>query len=434
MPILRLLVALSLVSPLAVAQRQFYELPPVSYSETEATDPMATLAKTWMAGKAGMPKGRPLEVLRSVLEQLDVPEESQVMVHSRTSLQNNLITYRNPRAIYHSPETYVGYVPGGDIEVAATDAKLGPVFYLLKMDRVGKENFVVREDSCLQCHGTSRTELVPGLMVRSVFTDRNGHPILSAGTFQSTHHSALKERWGGWFVTGQHGEFRHMGNLRSERLDEGGATFDYEKGANWDTLKGRLDTSKYLRPTSDIVSLMVLEHQCLTQNILTKAAMEYRRMVFLQRAVDPEVDITKPEGLAARSAADSAKEIVEAFLFCEEFDLGDGVEGDAAFVEAFEKNGPMTAKGDSLREMRLYGRLFKHRCSYLIHSTAFRSLPDVVKEGALVELWKALTGDAEKYAHLGPKERRRIIGIVRETVEGLPDCWKPKEEVKSAGP
>lgn len=412
------------------AQRDFFELPPIRYSETESSDSLAKLASAWKKGDLPMPKGKPLDILRTVLKQLEVPEESQVMVHSRTSLQNHFITYRNPRAIYYSDNTYVGYVPGGDIEVAATDANLGPVFYLLKADRVGKENFVVRDNTCLQCHGTSRTELVPGVMVRSVFTDSNGHPILSAGTFQSTHQSPIKERWGGWFVTGQHGKFRHMGNLRAERLDKGGANFDFEKGANWDTLKGRFDTSKYLRPTSDIVSLMILEHQCLTQNILTKAAMEYRRMVFLQRAVDPEVDITKPEGLAARSAADSAKEIVEALLFCGEFDLGDGVEGDGAFVDAFEKRGPKTTGGDSLRKLRLFGRLFKNRCSYLIHSIAFQSLPEVVRDAALVELWNALTGDAKEYAHLSTKERQRIIAIVRETVVDLPDCWKPKEEAK----
>ena len=49
----------------------------------------------------------------------------------------------------------------------------------------------------------------------------------------------------------------------------------------------------------------MLEHQCQTQNTLTKAAMEYRRLVYLQKAIDPEVDVTKSEGMASRSATDS---------------------------------------------------------------------------------------------------------------------------------
>ena len=57
-------------------------------------------------------------------------------------------------------------------------------------------------------------------------------------------------------------------------------------GANKTELKEYLDIGAYLVPHSDIVSLMVLEHQCRMHNLLTKAAMEYRRLTFLQRAID----------------------------------------------------------------------------------------------------------------------------------------------------
>jgi hypothetical protein len=179
----------------------------------------------------------------------------------------------------------------------------------------------------------------------------------------------------------------------------------------------------HLRATSDIVSLLVLEHQCKTQNILTKAAMEYRRLVYLQKAIDPEVDVTR-EGMASRSAHDSAEEIVRALLFAEEFDLGDGVEGDPAFVEAFERAGPRGKDGATLRQLRLYGRIFKNRCSYMIYSTAFKSLPRVVREETLKELWRALHSDDEEFAYLQKSERKRIVSLVRETVEDLPDCWR----------
>lgn len=418
-----LFIALLGPSPWLSAQRDFFEQAPIRYSETKSRDAMARLSADWQAGRKPLPKGEPREVLRTLLKQLEIPEESQVLVYSRTSQQNHLIRYDNPRAIYHSADSSVGYVPGGSIEVASTDPVIGPVFYVLNKTRVGRADLAVRDNTCLQCHGTSRTDLVPGLMVRSVFPDKNGHPILSAGTYLTTDASPLKERWGGWFVTGMHGNFRHMGNTIAEPLDGGGARFDYEAGANWESLQGKIDTTKYLRPTSDIVSLLILEHQCQTQNILTKAGMEYRRLVYLQKAIDPEVDVTG-EGMASRSARDSAKEIVSAFLYCDEIDLGDGVEGDPAFVDAFEKSGRKDRKGNSLRQLRLFGRIFKNRCSYLIHSAAFESLPTVVRTKTLEELWSALDGSEKESAHLGTGERERIVAILRETVKDLPKCWE----------
>lgn len=411
--------------PAALAQRDYFELPPIRYSESAATDPMARLAQDWEAGRKKKPHGKPLKVLRTLLEQLEVPEESQVLVFSRTSQQNNLIRYRNPRAIYHSPDTYVGYVPGGSIEVASTDPSLGTVFYFLNMRKVERPDFVVRDNSCLQCHGTSRTELVPGLMVRSVFPDENGHPILAAGTYLTTDASPLKERWGGWFVTGRHGDFRHMGNTIAETggTGRGAVDFDYEAGANWESLEDKIDTSKYLRPTSDIVSLMVLEHQCAVHNLLIKASMEYRRLAHLQRAIDPEADLEDPSGMAARSLEDSAREIVRALLFCDEADLGDGVEGDRIFTRAFEEAGREDSNGHSLRQFRLYGRIFRNRCSYMIHSGAFEALPEALRTRVLQTLWQALHGGHEDFAHIGSRERKRIVNIIRETVDRLPDCW-----------
>lgn len=405
-------------------QRDFFELAPIHYSETASRDGLARLVEAWERGSVERPSGEPLEVLRTLLAQLEVPESTQVMVFSRTSKQNNLIRYANPRVVYYSDDTYVGYVPGGHIEVSATDPFLGPVFYLLNMRRVGEPEFVVRDNTCLQCHGTSRTELVPGVMVRSVFPDENGHPILSAGTYLTTHASPLKERWGGWYVTGSHGEFRHMGNTIASQGEGGETDFDYEAGANWTSLEGRIDTSKYLRPTSDIVSLMVLEHQCKVHNLLTKAGMEYRRLSYLQRAIDPEADLGNPEGMAARSARDSADELVHAMLFCDEVDLGEGVEGNPEFVKVFEEAGKSNAEGDSLRQLRLYGRLFKNRCSYLIHSKPFDSLPAPVRNATLARLWEALHGEEEDFEHLGSSERERILSIVRETVPRLPACWQ----------
>lgn len=423
---IRFLAITLLMSLPAAGQRDFFELAPIHYSETVATDPMARLIGDWRTGRKPHPEGGPLEVLRIVLAELKVPEESQVMVFSKTSKQIGLIHPGNPRAVYFSPDAYVGYVPGGSIEVAVTDAVLGPVFYLVDAQDVGgRGDWASRDNTCLQCHGTSRTELVPGVLVRSVFPNDDGHPILAAGTYLTTQSSPIKERWGGWYVTGQHGEFRHMGNSLAEEFENGGgADFDYEAGANRESLDRSINTAHYLRATSDIVALMVLEHQCQLHNLLTRCGMEYRRLVHLQKAIDPEADLGREDGMAARSLRDSADEILRYMLFCDEVDLGDGMEGDPAFVERFEADAVNSAEGDSLRELRLYGRLFKNRCSYMIHSTAFDSLPDPLRDAVLKGLWKALEGNEEGFAHLGQSERERIRTIVAETVPRLPACWK----------
>jgi hypothetical protein len=128
--------------------------------------------------------------------------------------------------------------------------------------------------------------------------------------------------------------------------------------------------------------------------------------------------------MSARSARDSAQEIVKTFLFCDEFDLKDGLEGDPAFVETFEAAGVKNSEGQSLRQLRCYGRLFKNRCSYLIYSKAFESLPPVVRTQTLEELWRALQSEDEEFSHIGGSERKRIISIVSETVKNLPECWK----------
>src|SRR5262249_56165109 len=105
--------------------------------------------------------------------------------------------------------------------------------------------------------------------------DRDGHPILSGGSFRTDHASPLKERWGGWYVTGTHGKQPHLGNMiLSKRAVPEDLTND--AGENVTDLKGRIDTGMYLSPHSDIVALMVLEHQAEMHNRITMANYQTR--------------------------------------------------------------------------------------------------------------------------------------------------------------
>lgn len=124
---------LSLVASVSPGKGQdFFELPPIKYSETASQDEMAKLAARIEAGDWVVPPSDGKSFLRAVLEKLNVPVESQVLVFSKTSLQNSLINQRNPRSVYFSMDAYVGWVPGGKVEVIIEDEKLGPVFYVLE--------------------------------------------------------------------------------------------------------------------------------------------------------------------------------------------------------------------------------------------------------------------------------------------------------------
>ena len=139
------------------AGQDFFELPPIKYSQTASQDAVAKMAAEielgdWVVGNVD---GK--AVLKAVLKKLNISEESQVLVFSKTSFQNSLINQRNPRSIYFSMDAYVGWVPGGKVEVIIEDEKLGPVFYTIDPPFGDRPAKIVRAiDSCLQCYATSR--------------------------------------------------------------------------------------------------------------------------------------------------------------------------------------------------------------------------------------------------------------------------------------
>ncbi len=419
-------------SSLRVVAQDEFEQEPILYSKTKAQDAVQKLRAKLEDG-SWKPKRWPAKTfLREVLRAFDVPEESQVLVFSKTSQQIRRIAPETPRAMYFSDDCYIGWVRGGAIEIACVDPVLGTTFYIFDGREAEKPLEFKRDAACLSCHGGGRTGRIPGLMVRSVFTDGRGFPILSAGSFQTTHRSPLSERWGGWYVTGQHGIARHMGNALSERDPKSGgrdAVFDAEAGANLETLDELASMEPYLKPSSDIVALMVLEHQVGMHNALVRASFRsrqaiHRRRAFLEAVGDPVTD--ELEGSARRIVEAEVENVVEEMLFFEEATLPSGMKGAKGFQEQFLRRAKRTKSGRSLRELRLRGRLFERRCSFLIHSVVFDGMPDLVRGRVYRRLWDILSAKEvpEKYAYLDDDERREIIEILRETKKGLPAYWR----------
>ena len=174
---------------------QEFEQEPIRYSQAKPDNRVSRLIDSVAAGEAKLKHEEHFGYLRSLLSALDVPTDSQMLVFSKTSLQRHRIAPRTPRALYFNDEVYIGFCQQGDVlEISAVDPQLGTVFYTLDQDPLLAPNFRRQTDNCLICHGSSQTKEIPGHVVRSVFSDASGLPILSSGTYRIDHTSPIEKR------------------------------------------------------------------------------------------------------------------------------------------------------------------------------------------------------------------------------------------------
>lgn len=369
-----------------------FDDPVIHYASGDLKDPVTALQKKLDLGQAELRFDRELGWLPSVLKLLNVPVSSQSLVFSKTSFQLQRISPQTPRALYFNDEVYLGYVPDGEVmEISAVDPEKGAVFFTL--DQSGKTSpRFVRRDECLQCHQSPKTLGVPGHLVRSVYTAPDGYPVFQAGGFVTDHRSPMKERWGGWYVTGRHGGDLHMGNSFLRGGDP--QAFDLKAGSNVTALSSRFDTDRYLSPHSDIVALMVLEHQTRMHNLMTRVSYETR--LALEQQASMNHALGRPHGewsdSTRRRIYGSADVLLQYMLFRDEAPVRDPVQGTSGFAAEFQKGGPRDSKGRSLRELDLKTRLLRYPCSYLIYSEAFDGLPREVKTYLYRRLAAELTG------------------------------------------
>ncbi len=427
----RLSLAVLASSLLTLHAEDEYENAPIRYSDTTPNDAAQRLESLMTAGKVKIDRTDAWTVLRDVMKQFDIPQESQVMVFSKTSKQNDRISPQTPRVVYFGDDAYVGYCLGGSIEVATIDPKLGPIFYLLDPnEEPAKPLHFQRDNSCLSCHGGPFTPEVPGVIVRSVYPGPEGHPIMSQGSTVVDTATPFTDRWGGWYVTGRHGSVLHRGNVTATEKNDQTIKIDFTAGANVTDLSKFFDVAPYKRKQSDIVALMVLEHQTSVQNILTKANQASLRAMHMQTSLQRELGETvmsEPTGTARRIIDHSAEDVVEALLFKDEAVLPDGgIEGDPAFQTAFTKRAPQSSDGRSLKDFQLLHRLFKYRCSYMVYSLTFQHLTAPLKQTVLNRLWTILDGKdtTGQFTYLSETERGHIRRILAETLPGAPSAWK----------
>ncbi len=330
-----------------------FKNPAIAYETGALTDAATRLGEDIASGSKRLTFDPVRGYLPSVLQALSVPIESQVTVFSKGSLQARHIDAQHPRAVYFNDHVAVGWVPGADaLEIAAQDPQRGVIFYSLEQKESPTPR-LERSRECLRCHIAWETLAVPGLMVLSTGPDDpNGYATGGA----VDHRDDIRTRWGKWYITGR-------------RIPEAGLGTAITS-APW--LNTAFDAHAYLSPHSDVVALMVLEHQTRAMNLITYLGWEART-----GASDARIDSI-------------VRDLVNYFVFADEAPLAGPIEGSSSFAARFQAEGRRDSRGRSLRELDLVHRLMRYRCSYMIDSTAFDALPARAKQAVAAQMTVAL--------------------------------------------
>jgi hypothetical protein len=374
--------------------------------------------------------------LRSLLRALEIDISSQTLVFSKTSLQVTRIAEPTPRAIYYNEDTYVGFVQDSDLlEFASIDANVGVVFFGM-INRQDTRPLLDREGGrCLTCHDTYSMMGggVPRVMVMSAPVEDPSDSRTYSSSSEVDDRTPIAERWGGWYLSGwylpgQDGKpVSHLGNLalRAESSTgsrEAGALLRSLVGTrdNRGNVKGYFDTAAYLADKSDVVALLVLEHQTFVQNLITRT--NYKAGVVMSRGGR---DLkAAPRTWAAVEARDQAalkvimEPLLRALFFTDAAPLTGQVVTSSGFTERFAQHGPRDAEGRSLRDLQLERRLFRYPLSYMIYTESYNALPAYALEYLDARIVDVLTGaDRSGIAgNLGAEDRKAIGQILVATL------------------
>jgi hypothetical protein len=391
-----------------------FKAAPHDYLTHEAKDRFAALLPKLTSGEVKLDTTDDKAFLTSILKVLDVPVSSQILVFSASSLQSEIINPRNPRALYFNEDTYVGFVPGGKVEVISMDPTHAAIFYIFERLRPGGPLPVIaRSDKCFNCHAGNATHRVPGLIAESVLPMMSGASLETYRRDEQGHQIPLEKRFGGWHLTGGH----HLTETHANQMGLTRSSGNFEKvpvepGKMW-------DIDRHLLPTSDILPNLVHEHQIGFENRVFHAAYVLRQLSGQGRGSLP---------MSAKAELEKhAEELARYILFVDEAKLPrQGIEGDSAFIREFQRNKKPAASGASLKDFDLKNRIFKYRASYMIYTESWQKLPKELRDRVYYKMAEGLRDQNPNpaYAHLPPEEKRAIRAILKETLPGLPTWWR----------
>ncbi len=287
------------------------------------------------------------------------------------------------------------------------------------------------ELDCTQCHIAAGTRNVPGVLLRSIYPTATGTQSPASQSYITDQDSPLKDRWGGWYVTGRIAGLPHMANAVVEDKPTT-AQSDQRASTKLVSLSNSFDPSAYLTPGSDVAAHLVLAHQTQMHNLITLANYKTRLALYAEAARNQSNGLAADTPLsedARKQFERPAEQLLRYLLFVNEVPLpgtnGEGIAGPSAFAKEFAARGIRDRKGRSLRDFDLKSRIFRYPCSYLIYSASFDALPEPAKRYVYHRLLQILTGQdkSDDFSRLSEQDRRAILEILLATKPGLPAEW-----------
>lgn len=427
---------------LLTSTRYDTEYPVIAYSGPARANRVWRLQQALNSGQIKFEWDPQFGYLPALLRALEIDTDSQVLVFSRTSLQIERISAPTPRAVYFNDDTYVGYVQNSPlIELVTIDSEKGSVFYGLENVAEYEPEFNREGGRCLTCHDTYAMGGggVPRVMVLSSPVDdpADDRNLMAGGEVDDR--TPFGQRWGGWYVTGDTGSRRHLGNLPLVE-DRGGQKLREFRAAshNRTTLDDYFNTSKYLTGHSDVVALTVLEHQTSLHNLVTRVDYKVRTVMSrgttdggASREAAGQAQIRSWEDLTAKDHAqlvNMIEPLVRALFMQDAAPLEDRIIGSSGFAERFSALGPRDSRGRSLRELDLETRVFRYPLSFEIYSEHFDSLPEFALEYIGKRIAEVLDGKDTTgiSASLSKADRQAIREILIDTKPGLVPQLKPR--------
>jgi hypothetical protein len=389
-----------------------FKAAPHSYLEAQPKDRFAELQEKVQQGEVKLDTSNDKAFLSSLLEALNIPITSQIMVFSASSLQSEIINPRNPRSLYFNEDTYLGWVPGGLVEIIAADPEMGPMFYVYdRLQPGGPVPGVQRSTKCMNCHAGNATRRLPGLIAESLLVSQAGSSLETYRRDVQGHQIPLEDRFGGWHLTGDHHLSSHKANVMGLAQNR--------KIEKTPVPPGQFsDLGLHLLPTSDILPHLIHEHQIGFENRLVYAIYTVRQLKHENRGM---------LGAAAKAEIEErAQEMARYIMFADEAKFPSrGITGDPAYAQDFLRDRKVTEAGLSLKDFDMRTHMFKHRCSYMLYTDTWKQAPKELKERIYYHMALYLRDQPDaQHAHLAPGERMAVRGILKETMNDLPAWWR----------
>jgi len=385
------------------------EHPAIQYKARPTHDRVAALGATLAQNPNAVARDPATGYLRGVLNALGVPRESQLLVFSKTGVQRGYTSPTRPRALYFDQSVAVGYNPGAPLlEIASHDPQQGVVFYTI--DQAAATPVLTRRTNCLTCHVSDTTLDVPGMIARSNTVGEDGNLMPETGSQNVSHRTPHPDRWGGWFVTSEdaappYAQMAHRGNITFS----GHGNTSNQVFVDW--LNGSPTSHGYLSSSSDIVALLVFDHQMHAINLLTRLNWESRVAASAGEA-----------GATSGALPALVNELADYLLFADEAPPLAPLTPPAAFAASLEARTPRDRRGRSFGQLDAVNRLLRYPCSYMVYSDAFNGLPKAVRAAVYNRMLAVLSGREARTARvrLTPAESRAILEILRDTKPDFP--------------